>query len=176
MKKRSWQRKFKKTFLSEEKMSFRISVESVVCRYRGAEKEVLLVKRSPTSKVAPGVWNVPAGKVEMLEITSNAVVRETHEETKLRVEVIKLLAENAFEIKSGDDRQYRNMFTYLTKPIDSSQKVELNHEHTEYVWVTKDELRSEKFSSLMPRLREIIEKSLSEETKVGVRDEGKKRD
>jgi len=146
----------------ETKMSFRISVESVICRNHGTQREVLIVKRAPNSKVAPGVWNVPAGKVDMRETTTDAVVRETQEETKLKVNVIKLLAEHAFEIKNGNESAFRNMFTYLTMPTDDLQQIELNHEHTEYKWVTKKALESEQFSSLMPRLKELILLGLSD--------------
>lgn len=144
-------------------MSFRISVESVICRNQGIQKEVLLVKRAHNCKVAPGVWNVPAGKVNILETTRDAVVRETQEETKLKVNIIRLLAENAFEIKVGNEAAYRNMFTYLTKPNDDLQLVEIDHEHSEYKWVTREGLESEQFSSLMPRLKELILQGLSDE-------------
>lgn len=137
-------------------MNFRISVESVVYTDPGLNAKVLLVKRAPNCKVAPGVWNVPAGKVDMLETTATAVVRETYEETKLRVEIVKFLSEQAFEIKVGNEPTYRNMFTYLTRSVDSSQEVELDREHTEFAWVTKEMLELEQFSSLMPRLKTIL--------------------
>lgn len=138
-------------------MNFRISVESVIYRqYQDMPGQVLLVKRAPDCKVAPGVWNVPAGKVNMLETTSDAVVRETSEETGLTVKVVRLWAEHAFEIQVGDDKAYRNMFTYLTKALDDSQEVKLNKEHTEFKWVTEKEIHSEEYNSLMPRLKEII--------------------
>lgn len=132
--------------------NFRISVESVILH----QGRVLLVKRAPNCKVAPNVWNVPAGKVNMLEITTDAVVRETFEETGLKVSVVKLLSEHAFEIKVAEEKAFRNMFTYLTEPVDSETEVKLNNEHTEYVWVTKEELQSDAYNSLMPRLKEIL--------------------
>jgi 8-oxo-dGTP diphosphatase len=150
-------------------MSFRISVESVVCRNRDLDqttkdaREVLLVKRAPDCKVAPGVWNVPAGKVALLETTTEAVVRETEEETKLKVNVVKLLAENAFEVQSGNEKAFRNMFTYLTEPTKDSSNVHLNHEHTEYKWVTEKEMQSEQYASLMPRLKDLIIKGLNDD-------------
>ena len=136
---------------------FRVSVESVIFH----QGKVLLVKRAPTCKVAPGVWNVPAGKVNILEITIGAVVRETFEETKLKVNVIKLLSESAFEIKVGDETAYRNMFTYLTTPESPDPVVELDNEHTEYAWVAEEDLRSKTYSSLMPRLKSLIEGALT---------------
>lgn len=135
-------------------VNFRMSVESVLLH----REKVLLVKRAPNCKVAPGVWNVPAGKVNMLEVTIDAVVRETFEETNLRVTVKKLLSESAFEIKVGEEKAYRNMFTYLTVLEGNPHPVvQLNKEHTEYAWVTVEDLHSETYSSLMPRLKNLIE-------------------
>lgn len=138
-------------------MSFRISVESVIFY----DEKVLLVKRALHCKVAPNVWNVPAGKVDMLETTAKAVVRETLEETNLQVEIIKLLAEEAFQIKVGNEPAYRNMFTYLTRPIKGPPVVKLNDEHTEFKWVTEEELEKEEYASLMPRLKAIIIEGLN---------------
>lgn len=136
---------------------FRLSVESVVLRkFPHSAAEILLVKRASGCKVAPNVWNVPAGKVNLLETTRTAVVRETFEETALTVEVVKLLAENAFEIQSSGEKAYRNMFTYLTKQLDVDQIVKLNDEHTEYKWTTKDEIERGGYESLMPRLKDIL--------------------
>lgn len=138
-------------------MSFRISVESVVYRQDGdLPGEVLLVKRAPKSKVAPNVWHVPAGKVEMLEKTYEAVVRETSEETGLRVKVLCLLSEEAVEMKAGDEKVNRNIFTYLTELSSPDQKVELNQEHTTFEWVTKEKIHLEDYDSLLPRLKEVI--------------------
>ncbi len=137
-------------------MSFRVSVESVILH----QGKVLLVKRAPNCKVAPGVWNVPAGKVNMLEITPDAVVRETFEETGLRVAVRRFLCECAFEGKVGSEPVYRNMFTYLTVLEGTDPVVKLNNEHTDYVWVTKEDLQSEQYSSLLPRLKTLIEGAL----------------
>lgn len=138
-------------------MNFRVSVESIICReYENNIRKILLVKRASDCKVAPNVWNVPAGKVNMLETTYHAVVRETFEETHLQVKMIKMLAEHAFQITSDGQPAYRNMFTYLTHPIDDNQEVLLNHEHTEFKWVTKEEIDSETYHSLMPRLKKII--------------------
>lgn len=137
-------------------MSFSISVESIIMRNTGNSREILLVKRAPDCKVAPGVWNVPAGKVKLLETTRTAVERETLEETQLPIKIIKLITEHAFEVKVGNEIASRNMFTYLTESTNPSDKVVINHEHTDFKWVSRDELDNGEYASLMPRLKECI--------------------
>lgn len=136
--------------------SFRVAVESVI-EYQGT---VLLTKRATNCAVAPGVWNVPAGKVKLLEVTSDAVKRETEEETGVEVKIVRLLAERATVIKSNGQPAYRNIFTYQTNPVDSHFKVVLNNEHSEYRWVSSKDLDDKEFSSLLPELREIIKRVL----------------
>lgn len=135
-------------------MKFRISVESIVYKTFDSKVYVLLVKRSSQSKVAPGVWNVPSGKVNLLETTQEAVIRETFEETKLNVSVIKLISERAYEIKAINEN--RHTFTYLVHPLNPYDNVQLNHEHSEFQWIAKEELTLEKFSSMMPHLKKMI--------------------
>lgn len=137
-------------------MNLRISVEAIVMRNNHGAKEILLVKRSPTCKVAPNVWNVPAGKVNLLETTSSAVLRETLEETGLKGNIVRLLVENAFEVKVGSEVAARNMFTYLLELPHDTVDVVINHEHTEFSWVTEKSMQDVRFSSLSSRLRESI--------------------
>lgn len=136
---------------SQLSLALRLAVEAVIIH----DGKVLLTKRAPDCKVAPNVWNVPAGKVKLLETTRDAVVRESLEETGIAVRVNKLICESAFTMRSGNETVYRNMFTYYLSPV-GSVKVTLNEEHTEYAWVTKEELSHEKYASLNERLVKLI--------------------
>lgn len=136
---------------SQLSLSLRLAVEAVIVH----DGKVLLAKRAPQCKVAPNVWNVPAGKVKLLETSRDAVVRESLEETGLAVRVHRLICESAFSMKSGDETVYRNMFTYHVVP-EESVEVTLNDEHTEYAWVSKLELANVKYDSMNERLRKLI--------------------
>lgn len=159
----------------------RSSVESIIMY----SEKILLVKRSPDCKVAPGVWNVPAGKVKKDEKPEDAAVREPNEETGLVVCVIKLLAEQTFEITDNGKKVLRHMYTYLTeldnkkmaaekdakennsKDKKSFPQVKLNNEHSEYAWVSLQDLLTEKYepSGMDPiwlRLKELIKKAFNE--------------
>jgi len=143
-------------FMASRASPLRLAVESVILH----KNQVLLMKRAPESMVAPNVWNVPAGKVKLLEITPDAVVRETMEETGIKVKVVKLLCESAFTMKSGEETVYRNMFTYMTTPLSDDPKVTLNEEHTEYTWASKEDLENKKFDSMNERIRKLIDSVL----------------
>lgn len=137
--------------------SFRLAVESVI-RYRGT---VLLTKRAEGIDVTPGIWNVPAGKVKLLEVTADAAKREALEEVGFAINVVRFLEERTALIQSRGEPSYRNIFTYLTEPIEENPKVILNEEHSEYRWVSSDELCNPEFSSLLPKLREMIQRVLN---------------
>jgi 8-oxo-dGTP diphosphatase len=50
--------------------------------------EFLLLQRSPTAAWMPCSWNLPGGLIEPSETPVQAAVRETREETGLRVEAL----------------------------------------------------------------------------------------
>ncbi|MGB2791584.1 MAG: NUDIX domain-containing protein, partial [Candidatus Moraniibacteriota bacterium] len=50
-----------------------------------ADGEVLLIKRSETEDVLPGVWDIPGGTLEDGEDPKDGATREVKEETNLEV-------------------------------------------------------------------------------------------
>jgi 8-oxo-dGTP pyrophosphatase MutT (NUDIX family) len=143
--------------------NYRVAVEAVIYN----EGKVLLTKRSEDALVAPGVWNVPAGKVKFEEVPRTAVIRECEEETKLQVDIIAELGTGAFKTKVGDEDAYRLAMTYLVKPKQGEdvKNMQLNEEHSEAEWVDIKDVINPRFDSIMPRLREIILKIEEEEAK-----------
>jgi len=133
--------------------NYRIAVEVIIIH----EDKVLLTKRANDCVVAPGVWNVPAGKVKYEEIPIDALYREAKEETNLDVELIKELNVRAFKSRSTIEDIYRVMYTYLVKAKNHDlTNFTINEEHSEYAWVTKEELLDGKFSSMHKNLKNIL--------------------
>ncbi|GAA5417569.1 metallothiol transferase FosB [Paraliobacillus ryukyuensis] len=134
--------------------NYRNSVELILI-HKG---KVLLTKRSEQAIVAPGVWNVPAGKVKYDEIPTEAVYREAKEETNLDVEIIEELAvRNLTSTTATGEPIYRVLFTYLVKAKhDDLSSFQLNEEHTTYAWVGAEELESETYATLQTSLKEIL--------------------
>lgn len=134
--------------------NYRITVEIVIVH----NDKVLLAKRSEDAVVAPGAWNVPAGKVKYDEIPVEAVYREAKEETNLEVELVKELSVRNFSGTTATGEKYfRVVFTYLVKPKnDDISTLKIDQEHYEFAWVDKTELQNDKYDSLLEELRTII--------------------
>jgi 8-oxo-dGTP pyrophosphatase MutT (NUDIX family) len=49
------------------------------------KEEFLLCKRSPNVKSLPGMWSIPAGKLEVYETTHEGAKREFFEETNISI-------------------------------------------------------------------------------------------
>lgn len=134
--------------------NYRISVEIIILH----NNKILLTKRADNAEVAPGVWNVPAGKVKYHEVPLEALFREAKEETNLDVTLIRELNVRTFKGKTANEDIYRLIFTYLVKPkSDDLTNFALNNEHSEFAWVDKEELMNEQFSTLHSDIVHIIQ-------------------
>ena len=86
---------------------------------------VLLLLRGPTAPWMPNRWNLPGGKIESGEPTVEAAMRETREETNLRVFALSPLAQ------IGD--------LAVLRANDWAGRVSLvDREHTRATWVLKE--------------------------------------
>lgn len=133
--------------------NYRVSVE-IILRHN---HKVLLTKRSSEATVAPGVWNVPAGKVKFHELPVDAAHREVKEETNIEVDELKEIHVRSFEGRTATEPIYRLIFTYIADINDAQLAVvQLNDEHSEFVWASKDEISKSHFNSLLPAFRDIL--------------------
>ena len=145
--------------MSEQKPEFRIAAEIVI---KHGDK-VLVMKRAKDSDVAPDKWCVPAGKVRFDELPEDGAVRECKEETGIDAKVVKELDRRAVTIQKGGQDAYRLIFTYLmeaTSP-DPINNVIMNDEHSDYIWVTADELRDSKYNLLDATKNPILQGAFS---------------
>jgi 8-oxo-dGTP diphosphatase len=134
---------------------YRVSVEIIIKK----DNQILLTKRSSDCKVAPNRWCVPAGKVKYEEIPTVACKREAMEEVQMDVNLVKELCVRAFKSFDNEvDRNitYRLVFTFLVEIIGEQEDPILNNEHSEFCWVTLDELKNTKFDSMRSSLKKIL--------------------
>jgi 8-oxo-dGTP diphosphatase len=104
------------------------------------EAKILLVKRA----VPPGIgkWSIPGGLVEIGETLSQACVRETEEETGLKIEVLELI--NVFDMIDRDEdartRYHYVLIGFLAKPVGGTEK--MSGECTDMKWVPHTEAKA----------------------------------
>ncbi|MBW9234272.1 NUDIX domain-containing protein, partial [Leptospira santarosai] len=114
--------------------NYRVSVE-IILRHN---HKILLTKRSEWANVAPGVWNVPAGKVKFHEIPIEAALREVQEETNMGVSNLTEIHVRTFEGHTAKEPIYRLIYTYVADVKEEQlANFQLNDEHSEYIWISK---------------------------------------
>ena len=95
--------------------------------------KILIMKRSKKTS-SSGKWAFPGGKIREDEEASEAVLRELDEETGLNGKIRK---KGEPCIDGGELGRWK-LHPFLIET--DKRKVELNHEHSDYRWVEKDEI------------------------------------
>ena len=97
------------------------------------DSEILLLKRSASSKYGPGLWGFPAGHIEKDESPEECAERELFEEIGADISV-----ELARQLDPVRDEFSGNIYEfYLFHLHWLSGRISLNHEHTDYAWVSR---------------------------------------
>jgi 8-oxo-dGTP diphosphatase len=112
------------------------------CFVVNTEKKILLVKRAPDDSFLPGYWECPGGKLDQGQDLHNAREREVLEETGLLVTLTNpLIYADSYIVSEG---KYAGMPYICLYGIAKSLggKLMLSSEHSDYAWVTYDELLS----------------------------------
>tara|TARA_Y100000034_G_scaffold130512_1_gene189165 strand:- start:2049 stop:2468 length:420 start_codon:yes stop_codon:yes gene_type:complete len=123
----------------EEKKKFKAAMVVVL----NDDKKVLLLKRSVNSNWMPKKWALPGGHIEKGESPKDAAVREAKEETNLDVDSVHELKE-----------QEQVMMYYSSS---QSGTVKLDSEHTDWAWVSYDELDN---YDIAPNLKDNVNLAL----------------
>jgi mutator protein MutT len=101
----------------------------------------LLLFRHPNYKVYPGLWDFPGGKLEPGETPTEAVIRETKEETSFDIVPGTEVKESLYE-----DHDYFLLFHYFV-PERMGGELKISDAHSDYGWFTKEEIASLKTHS-----------------------------
>lgn len=122
--------------------------------------KVLLCKRNRDGSY-PGMWSIPAGKLEKNETTKECAIREFKEETDKDISNMDLKFVGTIPRYTRDGKKIKGvMYVYL---IDVETEIEPDFEsakdgdeHTEWRYYKKNEIRSEYTGEKLHRLLEII--------------------
>lgn len=106
---------------------------TVVAALIEKENKYLIARRSTGSEEVMGKWEFPGGKVEYGETEEHAIEREIKEEFELTIKSIRFLSNNIckYPTKTIDLRLYE------CKYIEGVFHL---HDHSEYKFVTKEEI------------------------------------
>ncbi len=109
---------------------------------------VLILRRSDEDRINPGKWEFVGGKINFNECLEDALKREVREETSIDIEVDNILYATNYKTSS-----HRNdvVIVYKCRAIDDH--VRLSKEHTDYKWVTEDELKKFIYKELLDDLK-----------------------
>jgi 8-oxo-dGTP pyrophosphatase MutT (NUDIX family) len=109
------------------------------------KEEFLLCKRSPKTKSLPGMWSIPAGKLEVYESTHEGAKREFFEETNISIINKKIKILDIIDRYSRDGSRINGQFyVYLLESPDRLVPDLVNaidgDEHTECGYFIVEEL------------------------------------
>jgi dATP pyrophosphohydrolase len=126
-------------------------VEVCIFAIRGGVPEFLLLKRSPSEKLYPGLWQWVSGSVEDGETAVGAARREMAEETSLEPEALWVVPHvSVFYDPSHDSVNLTPVFAARVAPGSGPT---LSAEHSEYLWC---EYRSALGKLVWPGQREAL--------------------
>jgi 8-oxo-dGTP pyrophosphatase MutT (NUDIX family) len=112
------------------------------------DNKVLIVQRSKTDYWMPLHWSLPGGHIMIGETPYHAAKRELQEEVSLVAKTISYV---------GTRKSYDNHKMYVYACDDFGGDVKLNFEHSDYKWVSIDEVDDYKCT---PKLKQIIADAL----------------
>ena len=106
--------------------------------------EILILKRSVEEEWYPNTWNILTGKIEDGENPDAAMKREIQEELGLFIDSYDEAV--VPYVREMDNKQWLIHAYRVT--VLSTTSLQINHEHSEYAWITVDDLA--KFDVLFP--------------------------
>lgn len=93
------------------------------------EGKILILKRSTDSKTNPGKWELPGGKVDQGESFDQALIREVHEETQLKITL-----DHVVGVSEQNLHFIRAVHIIMSGKIIEGN-LTLSSEHEGYAWV-----------------------------------------
>lgn len=112
------------------------SVNVVISDSQG---RIIVLKRSPNDKSYPGLWDLPGGGLKNNETLCEAAKREVVEECGLKVEIGQ---DYFFMIDFLEDKETN----YAFKAYFVNGNVKISEEHTEFMWVSKNDWKDIKYT------------------------------
>lgn len=120
----------KKSLKLEYRGSLLEEVKVVYAFIKNIDNEILMVYNHE------GHWSLPGGRVEVNETRTEAVIRETFEETGYKVTIGNLLAVN--EAKFTKRHHHALFFPFEAQIVAGAEEITLPHEISHIEWTAMD--------------------------------------
>ena len=124
--------------------------EVVTALISDKQSHLLVSQRSFDSKVAPGKWQTPGGKVEIGETHQEALIREVYEETGMEVKSISNLL-----FKFADWENDFFVYLYQVEAVGKPQSKESGKLQSDWIYLSIDEIWKK---DIVASLSEFIKK------------------
>ncbi len=112
-------------------------IEAHIFRIKDEEMQFLLLKRSPSEKLYPNIWQMVTGKIKSGEKAFDTALREIKEETGLRPIMLWSVPNvNMFYDGNSDSIIYIPVFA---AQVNANEGVHLSEEHFKYAWMNERE-------------------------------------
>jgi len=100
--------------------------------------EILLLKRGQHTSFGPGMWGFSSGHIEQDESPEACSLRELREEIggRINVQLLRSIGPVRDSFYGGVYEIHLYHYRWL------NGEIQLNHEHTEYAWVSKEDFRN----------------------------------
>jgi 8-oxo-dGTP diphosphatase len=112
-------------------MDTRVYTAAVIMR----DDKTLIVKRAATQRFAPNQWEFVSGFMEENETAEQTILRELKEEIGCEAKIIQSLS--VYEVTDDEGRWV--VVPFLVE-IPESSAITLSQEHSDFMWVVKEEL------------------------------------
>lgn len=119
-------------------MSLPIKSRFSINLIENSKNELLLLKRIHSAELGPGLWGFPAGHINKNETPAQCALRELSEEigTDNSIELLQQLGPIRDTFYGGIYQIY--LFHYRW----NGGNILLNHEHTDYAWVSAEDYKN----------------------------------
>ena len=154
-------------------IAFRI-VEVCVFKFEKDQPKYLLLHRSKTERIYPGIWQLISGSIEEGEKAVNAALREFKEETGLMPKKFWVVpyAGSFYD----PDYDALNLTAFFAAEVDEISHPKLCEEHYEYGWFSYEETVQKLVWPGQKKGLEIVHEYIVKGQEAGVLTEIKVRD
>lgn len=123
------------------------------------KKEALFIKRAKTEDFRPGSWELPGGGSDFGEAPEEALKREIKEECGIDIEVLNPLTVETYFMENPEEKIQRVEIIFYCKMIDRKQKISLSFEHSDFKFLSLENLGELKLSEYMKSVIDDIQKT-----------------